>query len=401
MDIDPRWWDTTTFDGKPVSDYLAKRDVSAVLRFLRTRGFSRARLAALTGLSETRVRQISQGRQRVTSFEVLERVADGLNIPRPHLGLAAGPDTASMHDRAGLADPALHDAWADLLQILTARSNTAGCSSLRRAVEGQAKLITSARAATTGIQRARLTAAAAHWVEFRSWIEANSDHPARADLLLDRAYALAVEAGDQPLAAYMLMRKSQQALDVGDAVRAVRLARQAQQDRQLPPRVQALCLVREAEGHALTFDATASRHSINKALHLVAHLREAPDELGGHCTLDYVRASEARCRQLLGENAAAMRTYEEVLAGYPRGGRLDEGMWRAGLALAYLDDGEPQRAAEVGLSAVQVATATSSARALRAVGRLLPRLRRDRDLPAVPEFTDAYRAALGAVTMNP
>jgi transcriptional regulator with XRE-family HTH domain len=292
------------------------------------RGFSRARLAATTGLSETRVRQISQGRQRVTSYEVLERIADGLSIPRPRLGLATGPDTVLAHDRGGLADPALHDAWADLLQVLTARSNTDGCTGLRRAVDGQSKLIASARAATTGMHRARLTAAAAHWVEFRSWIEANSDRPSHAEVLLDRA------------------------------------------------------------------------HAIDKALRLVSSLEDAPEELGGHSTIDYVRASEGRCRQLLGESAAAMRAYEEVLAGCPRDGRLDDGMWRADLALAYLDEGEPQRAAEVGLSAVRVATATSSARALRAVGRLLPRLRRDRGLPAVPEFTDAYRAALGAVTMN-
>lgn len=112
MDIDPRWWDTALFDGRPVSESLAERDVSSVLRFLRTRGFSRSRLAALTGLSETRVRQISQGRQRVTSYEVLERIADGLSIPRPRLGLAAGHGTALMHDHNGLADPALHDAWA-------------------------------------------------------------------------------------------------------------------------------------------------------------------------------------------------------------------------------------------------------------------------------------------------
>src|SRR4051812_19878796 len=169
MNIDPQWWDTAVFEGQPLVEHLAARDVSALLRFLRTRGFSRARLAAMTGLSETRVRQISQGRQRVTSYEVLERIADGLSIPRPRLGLAAGTEAAPMRDRNGLADPALHDAWADLMQVLTVRSNTDGCAGLRRVLEGQVKLIASARAATTGTQRTRLTAAESHWVEFRSW----------------------------------------------------------------------------------------------------------------------------------------------------------------------------------------------------------------------------------------
>ena len=321
MEIDPRWWDTASFDGRPISDLLAERDISAVLRFLRTRGFARARIAAMTGLSETRVRQISQGRQRVTSYEVLERVADGLSIPRPLLGLAAAQEAPLMHGRHGLADPALHGAWADLMHILTARSNTDGCAGLRRAVECQSRLIAAARAATAGTQRSRLTAAEAHWVEFRSWIEADSDRPARAKVLLDRAYALAVEADDQPLAAYVLMRKSQQALGNGDAVRAVRLARLARdQCRQLPPRILALCLLREAEGHALADDAVASRKSIDLALRLVSGPENNADGLGGHCTADYVRAGEARCRQLLGESAAAMTAYAPPDACCPGSG---------------------------------------------------------------------------------
>jgi hypothetical protein len=212
---------------------------------------------------------------------------------------------------------------------------------------------------------------------------------------LERAYTLAVEADDVHLAGYILMRRSQQALDGGDAVGAVQLARRARQSRPLPPRTSALCLVREAEAHALDDDAAASRECIELAFRLVSGPEDTADYLGGHCTVDYVRASEARCRQLLGESGAATKAYEEVLAGWPREGRLDEGLWRADLALAYLDEGESERAAAVGLSAVLVANATSSARTLRAVGRLLPRLRRHRDLAAVPELTDAYRVALG------
>ena len=399
-ETDPRWWDAASFEGRPVADLLAERDVCGILRFLRTRGFSRTRLAAVTGLSETRVRQIAQGRQRVTSYEVLERIADGLGIPRHLLGLGSDSGNPEADLRGALTDPLLHDAWADLLRVLSARSNTEGCADLRGAAEGQSRLIASARVIASGPARARLMTIEARWTEFRSWIEANSHQPTRAEPLLDSAYSLAVEAGDQHLAAYILMRKSQQALDDGDAVRAVRLAQQARQARQLPPRTSALCLVREAEGHAMADDAVASRESINLAIRLVSAPEDTVDDLGGHCTVEYVRASEARCRQLLGESAAATRAYEEVLLCWPQGGRLDEGMWRADLALAYLDDDESERAAAAGLSAVQVAAATSSARTLRAVGRLLPRLRRHRDLPAVRDLADAYRVAVGAVTIG-
>ncbi|WP_051809206.1 hypothetical protein [Actinoplanes subtropicus] len=236
----------------------------------------------------------------------------------------------------------------------------------------------------------------AHWIEFLSWIEANGCRPTRSDPLLDRAHSLAAESGDEHLAAYILMRQSQQALDNGDAVRAAGLAERARETRRLPRRALALCHVREAEARALTDDAAGSRESIALALRLLSSPLDTVDRLGKHCTVDYVRASEARCRQLLGESLSATRAYEEVLAAWPEGGRLDEGLWRADLAQAYLDEGEVERAAAEGMSAVRIADATSSARALRAVGRLLPRLRRHRELVMLPELTESYRVALAA-----
>lgn len=400
MEIDPIWWDSASFEGRPVAAYLAEREISAIFRFLRTRGFSRARLAAMTGLSETRVRQIAQGRQRVTSYEVLERIATGLRIPRQRIGLAemGEPErphvsTAPRHP-PGTTDPLIQESWDDLLGVLAGRSNALGCANLRRPVDGQIRLITAAREAATGSHRLRLLAAEARWTEFLSWIEANGRSPARTEPLLDRAHHLAIESEDRHLAAYLLMRKSQQAFDDGDAARAIALAQQGRRLDPLPPRTLALCFVREAEGHALADDAAACRESIDVALRLAGKPLDAANHLGVHCTVDYVRASEARCRQLLGESPAATKAYEEVLASWPYEARLDEGLWRAELAIAYLDEGDPERAAAHGLSALGVARATSSARSLRTVGRLLPRLRRHRHLAAVSALTSSYRAAL-------
>jgi transcriptional regulator with XRE-family HTH domain len=99
--IDPRWWDQGFLDGQPVRDILAERDIGRLFRFLNRRGFSRAAIAALTGVSETRVRQIWSSRQQVSSYDVLERIAGGLHIPRGYLGLAyAGDDHQSASDDA-------------------------------------------------------------------------------------------------------------------------------------------------------------------------------------------------------------------------------------------------------------------------------------------------------------
>jgi transcriptional regulator with XRE-family HTH domain len=131
--VDPGWWDITGIDGRPMRDILASRDIAALFGFLRRRGLSRARIAGLTGLSETRVRQIWQGKQQITSYEVLERLAHGLGIPRGYLGLGytdtAEPAThrpvhatADPADDAGfvgtLAALALNPALTNLVQLL-------------------------------------------------------------------------------------------------------------------------------------------------------------------------------------------------------------------------------------------------------------------------------------------
>lgn len=95
-DVDPAWWASAEFEGRPMPDILARRDIGAVFRFLATRGWSRARIAAATGLTETRVRGVAKGQQVITSYDVLVRVADGLHIERGRMGLAfSGPTDSS------------------------------------------------------------------------------------------------------------------------------------------------------------------------------------------------------------------------------------------------------------------------------------------------------------------
>lgn len=84
---DPSWWRSGTFQGQNLRTALAKRDVTTVFGFLRSRGWSRSTVAAATGLSESRVREIAQGKRIVTSYDVLERIATGLRIDRELMGL--------------------------------------------------------------------------------------------------------------------------------------------------------------------------------------------------------------------------------------------------------------------------------------------------------------------------
>ncbi|QNE18277.1 helix-turn-helix transcriptional regulator [Kribbella qitaiheensis] len=86
---DPQWWTSSTHCGRPLREYLAARDIQALFQFLRSRGFSRSAIAAASGLTESRVRNIAQGRTLVTSYDVLVRIADGFGIDRGLLGVGS------------------------------------------------------------------------------------------------------------------------------------------------------------------------------------------------------------------------------------------------------------------------------------------------------------------------
>ena len=82
---------------------LATRDIAVVFRLLQRAGVSQRRIAALTGQSQSEISEILSGRQ-VVSYDVLARIADGLGVPRGHLGLAYDDATAQLVGAAPEAD---------------------------------------------------------------------------------------------------------------------------------------------------------------------------------------------------------------------------------------------------------------------------------------------------------
>ncbi|OIV37384.1 hypothetical protein BIV57_11240 [Mangrovactinospora gilvigrisea] len=86
---------------------LAEHDLAAAFKlFTKWAGLSQNALAAATGITPGKISLIIRGRQQVTAFAVICRIADGLRIPGRLLGLA---DRPWEHQ----ADPALPPAAAD------------------------------------------------------------------------------------------------------------------------------------------------------------------------------------------------------------------------------------------------------------------------------------------------
>ena len=85
--------DPTLYQRDDVRAVLAEREIGALYRVLRDEGITQRTIAELTGQSQSEVSEILKGR-RVRDVTVLERICDGLGIPRKLMGLSYGDSSA-------------------------------------------------------------------------------------------------------------------------------------------------------------------------------------------------------------------------------------------------------------------------------------------------------------------
>lgn len=112
--IDPMLWTSGSWEGQSLAAILARRDIAAIFGFLHARGYSYSVLGSLSGLTPARIGEIAKGTRQVTAYDVLERIAIGLSIPRAAMGLGQRPHdsrpvaSADCHPSAGRGeiDPA-------------------------------------------------------------------------------------------------------------------------------------------------------------------------------------------------------------------------------------------------------------------------------------------------------
>ena len=76
-------------DDDEVRAALATRDIAALYRLLKRLGMSQRQIAGLTDQTQSEVCEILSGRQ-VLNVQLLERITDGLGIPRERMGLSYG-----------------------------------------------------------------------------------------------------------------------------------------------------------------------------------------------------------------------------------------------------------------------------------------------------------------------
>ena len=110
-EVDVAWWHGGEWEGRAMRAVLAARDIGCIFRFLHGHGWSWSAIAGAAGLTDNRVRELARDQRRVVNYEVFERIAAGLHIPREHMGLGyvepaapVAPGQAAPVAAAGLTD---------------------------------------------------------------------------------------------------------------------------------------------------------------------------------------------------------------------------------------------------------------------------------------------------------
>ncbi|SCF46488.1 hypothetical protein GA0070215_1486 [Micromonospora marina] len=291
--------------------------------------------------------------------------------------------------------PDLLHSWPEQLAYLAGAGNRTGYAGMASTAHAQISVAAAICRRSRSADRRELLIAQALWAEFLSWIDEQRD-AADSDAWLRRAQRHAVEADAPALTSYVLMRQSQRAIERFDPRNAIALAKRALNEARLPGRIRALLLVRQAQAYAMGGDQNACAASLEEARRVVGSAdgdSELPIDVSAHCDPVYVAAHEAQCRLLLGQPAAAADLYEQLLRHWPAHQRIDEALWRSALSTAYINSGEMERAATEAAKALDLATGTSSARALRWLNPTAVALRQQVAVPEAAAFVLAYRQA--------
>ncbi|QOC89677.1 helix-turn-helix transcriptional regulator [Micromonospora craniellae] len=291
-------------------------------------------------------------------------------------------------------DPALALHWNEMLQLLAVSHNAFGSRQVYGVVCRELPIVRHYRHVAPDDLKPRLLAVEARWAEFASWTADSLGDVGAATHWLDHALTLANRAGDKRMAAYIFMRQAQQAVDRSEGTSATGLARTAETIVPLTDRDRALCLIRQAQGHALRGDRPRSLTAITAARELVdratGDVADDADTIGRHCTDAYLRAHEGYCLLRLGQARAAVDVLEDVLNGWPVDYRQDEALTRGWLALSYVATNRLAEAGAEGSRALTLAAATASARAMRSLRQVHLRLAGTTTSADVTEFRNAF-----------
>ncbi|OKI50968.1 helix-turn-helix domain-containing protein [Micromonospora sp. CB01531] len=404
---DESWWRQATFEGHPVASALRDHDISLLFRFLRSQGYSRSHLAGCTGLAETRVRAISNGSQQVTAYEVLERIAEGLGIPRHMMGLAfddVSPAASNANDHTPplfadslpeVVTPEEVEQIDSLSSLLTSWDFAHGGGSARRAAEAHLRW-------SAGLLRQRradglasdLFSAVARLGAVTGFMNFDADNQPRAQKIFEFSWECAVTAGNVHLQAKLLSHRARQAIWCGSPTEGLQLLDTALRFRGLTPAERAMLHTGRARALArmgLSAETVAAVAAADEAFDHVGSEPERPwmtyydraQHLGdtGHALFGIATSGHAA--------EEAVRRLRAAVEGHGDAYARSTVQSAVKLASLLMVSGEFAEAAELGIRTVRDIDGLKSARVAEGLRELVRVSVSRRGAPAVAELCEA------------
>jgi tetratricopeptide (TPR) repeat protein len=244
----------------------------------------------------------------------------------------------------------------------------------------------------------RLHTTVAELLRLAGWLSFDSGRHADAQRCFIAALHAAHSAGDRELGANVLGFMSCQAKDLGKYDEATKLADTALAGYTgASPRVSAILHMRAAQAYANAGDATETRRSIEAAYSTFRDLKPDQGEPGWSYWLD-----EAQINEQIGYCYLKLKDWPRATSHMGTAVRLQssnstrEGALRLTLlADCYAQQGEPERACELGTRAIgTLATQVDSARCVAHVQMLRQKLTPFRRVPAVEDFAERIQQLL-------
>lgn len=198
-----------------------------------------------------------------------------------------------------------------------------------------------AGAARSATERTLLVLAG-RYAEYAGWMAQEAGDDRAALWWTNLSADIAGQAASIDLAAFACARKAEIALYCEDTVQSVALARQAQQNLGVLPRIRGFAALREAQAHALTGDYDECRRSLDRAAALLDTERAAT--LGGLPVppLGYRVPGSVTgwCLHDLGRTQEATTILDAEITFIPQSYRHAAGRYRVRRTLAYAASGE-------------------------------------------------------------
>ncbi|UVN55650.1 helix-turn-helix domain-containing protein [Streptomyces albus] len=281
-----------------------ERDFSQVFQLAKKKaGIYPSRIAALCGMTPSRVGEIMSGRRSLAHIDVIERVADGLRIPGAMLGLAHRPweipdgptvveqkpvrpvtlpeeggaapatgEPSGIDDLLTLADGKVTRSTLFALQSSVEdywrRDDEHGGASLRPAVVGHLRYVSLLMKGADEALRSDLQSLAAELARLAGWAYFDARQYSTARTHFTQALQLSRGQDDYLFMANVLSCMSLQATYDGNPTDAVALACKAQDSARAAgndPLVMSMLHMREAFAQAILGDSMACHQAIDRS----------------------------------------------------------------------------------------------------------------------------------------